>query len=634
MWRRCAIVLLVLVLGVVPALAQNSCPAIVERVLGEIGQNCAELDRNTACYGFTRVDSSFITPQPADFFTQPRDRAGLLELDSIQTYPLDVENGEFGAAALNVQASVPNSLPGQGVVFLLLGDATLTNDVPSEEALQPVDPVSFVLPRDTVLFTGPSEATNALGRLAAGSEVAVDGLAPEGFWMRAILNDQIAWVRLQDLPITREEAQRRFPMVGASSRTPMQAFYFQTGIGQPTCSEAQSVIAVQSPQGINVDLTVNGVDIRVGSMISFQTIGTGQALMLVHRGRVVTLDGTIVNAGEGAITGLTNDDDVIDWQLFGQMTDEQRELGERLQEALNKIAEANGWPTFEIGALPTPTPTPQPGPTATNTPQPGACVPPPTDPASGQPTHVVQRGETLFAIALQYQASMPEIIRLNNISDPSNIFSGQRLIIPRPCTGFVGVDTPARPTDVPGVCRGFALVSPLGDVPVVDTLYDWTEAPGATSYTVVFYNYLGQFAAEYSVNAPQTSITLNTGQIPTGSELYWEVRAFRDGQFLCTTGRTPKLTRLAEPGPTRTPTPFNASRDCIFYNEAVVSWSNAQPDDTITVVGKDPYSGVYTVQGQGASGSVMVTGMYYEFVVFEVYASSGPAVQLPGCPVP
>ncbi len=45
-------------------------------------------------------------------------------------------------------------------------------------------------------------------------------------------------------------------------------------------------------------------------------------------------------------------------------------------------------------------------------------------------THVVQPGETLAGIGLRYGVSAQAIARINGLSDPSYIYSGQRLIIP------------------------------------------------------------------------------------------------------------------------------------------------------------------------------------------------------------
>lgn len=52
-------------------------------------------------------------------------------------------------------------------------------------------------------------------------------------------------------------------------------------------------------------------------------------------------------------------------------------------------------------------------------------------PATGaQRVHIVQPGETLSSIAARYGVSPKAIAEINNLENPSRIFSGQRLIIP------------------------------------------------------------------------------------------------------------------------------------------------------------------------------------------------------------
>ncbi|MBL8155230.1 MAG: LysM peptidoglycan-binding domain-containing protein [Anaerolineae bacterium] len=52
------------------------------------------------------------------------------------------------------------------------------------------------------------------------------------------------------------------------------------------------------------------------------------------------------------------------------------------------------------------------------------------DAAPGVTIHVVQRGENLYRIALQYGLTVDEIAQYNGIVDPTNIQVGQRLLIP------------------------------------------------------------------------------------------------------------------------------------------------------------------------------------------------------------
>jgi LysM repeat protein len=59
---------------------------------------------------------------------------------------------------------------------------------------------------------------------------------------------------------------------------------------------------------------------------------------------------------------------------------------------------------------------------------PDAAAPKPTN--TGQRVHIVQPGETLSEIAIQYGVTPKAIAKANSLSNPSRIVSGQKLIIP------------------------------------------------------------------------------------------------------------------------------------------------------------------------------------------------------------
>jgi LysM repeat protein len=132
MWKRIFVTLLLLAcsIAVVEAQTGEDCPQIVETALQSVGDLCSLLGRNSACYGSSMVNSTpIVQPPPNDFFAAPGDRSELLQFREINPQPLDELTGTFGAAVLNAQANLPNTLPGQGVIFLLMGDARITNEV-------------------------------------------------------------------------------------------------------------------------------------------------------------------------------------------------------------------------------------------------------------------------------------------------------------------------------------------------------------------------------------------------------------------------------------------------------------------------------------------------------------------------
>ena len=69
-------------------LAQDStCPALVQQALSDVGDNCSDLSRNAACYGFNRVNASFFQEVAADTFSAPADRTDLTNLETVRTAP-------------------------------------------------------------------------------------------------------------------------------------------------------------------------------------------------------------------------------------------------------------------------------------------------------------------------------------------------------------------------------------------------------------------------------------------------------------------------------------------------------------------------------------------------------------------
>ncbi|MDX1991884.1 MAG: hypothetical protein SF029_05820 [bacterium] len=135
--------LLLIVLGVflLPALQHtfpsnaqpvDSCPAIVETALQAVDAVCADTGRNQACYANVALEA---LPQPtvADFrFEAVGDIVDVNDLAELRLSPMNSEEGYWGVALMRLQTSLPDTLPGQNVTFILFGDVQLTNATPPE----------------------------------------------------------------------------------------------------------------------------------------------------------------------------------------------------------------------------------------------------------------------------------------------------------------------------------------------------------------------------------------------------------------------------------------------------------------------------------------------------------------------
>jgi LysM repeat protein len=121
-------------------------------------------------------------------------------------------------------------------------------------------------------------------------------------------------------------------------------------------------------------------------------------------------------------------------------------------------------------AVPTPTQTSV-APTPTQAPQPTAMSTPVLPAPSPTPViHVVQPGDSLSAIAYQYDVSMEALAQANGIADTNVIHVGQKLIIPGP-TPIPTATVPPTMTPTPHIPPELEIVDVIGrGAPATETV--------------------------------------------------------------------------------------------------------------------------------------------------------------------
>ena len=205
------------------------CPALVQDALSRVEQLCTDTGRNQICYGHSVL---LAEPRPEirdALLSTPGDITDIHNVNRVRLFPMDVDLGQWGVALMRVQANLPNSLPGQNVLFLLFGDVELAPEAASQ----------FVSTNSTV----PSE--------------------------------------------------------------PVRAFRLRSGVGAPLCDDAPlDGLLIQTPHGVGrVELTINGVDLNLGSTVFFRaqesgylTVSTleGSALVSTEDGDSLALAGSQV----------------------------------------------------------------------------------------------------------------------------------------------------------------------------------------------------------------------------------------------------------------------------------------------------------------------------------------------------
>jgi hypothetical protein len=281
----------------------ETCPTIIEDALSAVGDNCGGLNRNSACYGFNVVQATFTEALATDFFSRPSDRSPISSLATIGTTPLRADLNQWGIALMSVQANLPDTLPGQNVVFMLLGDTEVENAVAPENAYIPGGTANVTTNMGVDLRYEADLNADVMGSIPGGTTVVADAISSDGQWLRVTYNDNFGWVLTA--AVTTTDDLSALGVYGENTRTPMQAFYFRNNITSTDCTQAPDALLVQGPQNLTIDITIAGADVRMGSSALFRIIPVDAALLQILRGlygddievgsllQVIAIDGEI-----------------------------------------------------------------------------------------------------------------------------------------------------------------------------------------------------------------------------------------------------------------------------------------------------------------------------------------------------
>ncbi|MEP7293343.1 MAG: right-handed parallel beta-helix repeat-containing protein, partial [Chloroflexota bacterium] len=315
---------------------------------------------------------------------------------------------------------------------MVLGGTQVENAVAPEDAFQTLGTASVSLTIGGDLYFEPNFAAQVMGSVPMGITLTADAVSLDGQWVRVVYQGTPGWVTRQ--VIGAEADLSALAVIGPDTKTPMQAFYFRTGIGGTECVDAPTSLVIQGPQNLTVNINANGADIQLSSTIALQAlpadpttlqnlrdeygnIGDVSQLMkiVVIDGHVVLNEGTdeeiVMETGETTFRclsdaenlgedGEANDREVINacpWSPPRDVTVED----------LEEFRELEGLPLnyaidlpLDLPTLtPTPSDTPRPQgaglilttaaptltPTGTDTPVPPPGEPP-TQPPAGSPT--------------------------------------------------------------------------------------------------------------------------------------------------------------------------------------------------------------------------------------------------------
>ncbi|MEL6526993.1 MAG: SH3 domain-containing protein, partial [Chloroflexota bacterium] len=450
------------------------------------------------------------------------------------------DTGEWGVALMNVQADLPNSLPGQNVTFFLLGDTEVENAISAEDAFEGSDgiEVTVVSPAGANIRSGPGLNFNVITGAADGNTLLADGLSEDGEWLRVITRNRPLWINrsvIDDSVAGIDE----LPTLTPDLNSPMQAFYLRTGIGQPECEDfPDNTLIVQGPENIEVNITVNGADITIGSTVGLRVIiidGEPFLEVIAFAGEIDFMGQTLL-PGERSVACLSDADD-------RGLDGEENDLIVTCDPSEPEPVEGFNEEWCSLDQLPT--------------------------------------SLLNYEISIGCSSFVPVTTNAGNTGNNPDVGDG---------------------SFVPDLnCGTLSLVSPLVPVSSGTQNFTWNTAVGNNvTYQLVFYNFEGVEVESFftlPISSPDasetTSLSVNLGaQTSTGGQFSWEVRAYVDGVYACASGGSGTLVRTGEsnPAPPDTSQFFASLSNCVtFYSsitDATVSWQGA-PDASVFISYED-----------------------------------------------
>jgi hypothetical protein len=291
-------------------LGQNTeelCRAFINRAFGDLGNNCANLASDEACYGFGNdgeVSSTFYVDGEAQVvqdgtFNEAADRVALLDEDAsstvesieTQAFALDTDGdgddeSQWGLAMLEVPANLPAQQSNNTAVYLLFGGARIENAVMPEDAVKRAEePVSVTANDGASLYSSPEGLgydvpSEVVGTSSGGLEA--DAVSPDGEWARVFFSYErrfgertTAWVQVSDLADS--EGLDALPVMGPESYTPMQSLFMSNDFSRPECSQVPAPgFLVQGPDAIETDFVLNNMPVTVTSTVYFRQLSSSR----------------------------------------------------------------------------------------------------------------------------------------------------------------------------------------------------------------------------------------------------------------------------------------------------------------------------------------------------------------------
>jgi hypothetical protein len=273
------------------------CGQVLPLAMKNLAAHCSQLDRNQVCYANPSLHVEFANAAQATatpvVFRQIGDTIPIISLQSLTTTPLNLKTGEWGLAVLKVQTTLPGTIAGQAVTFVLYGDTRLVQPIEETQSSTPgaAGPsCSVQTTRATALHLQPDASAPTISTLPSQVSVSLRGRLADNSWLVAAYQGQSGWLDAANLSANGCE-MNRLPTVDPAAPATLDgpgAFYFATGVSAQSACQDLPVggLLIHSPSGQKVRLKLNGADLTIGSTVLFSAQAHKSMSLAVLDGQV------------------------------------------------------------------------------------------------------------------------------------------------------------------------------------------------------------------------------------------------------------------------------------------------------------------------------------------------------------
>jgi hypothetical protein len=271
------LLLALLVSSSVAAQDLSECLRIVAQSLADTGVNCANNASGAACYAAGNLESVIESVVDKASFDEPGETIALDDVITLAPGTMDLTEEAWGITVFNMQANLPTNFD-RSVVVLGFGGVEMESGVPRDTRFKPLSSLLTVTTNSSselrMVTLGDPDEADVIGEVAAGVSLPADAVSEDGLWVRVVSDDMPAWISAAAL----EDDISSLPVYGPNHMTSFQSFFLRPDSDDSPCNSAPSLLVVQAPSQVPVDIVVNCVPIRIESTIILRARQVGAAV--------------------------------------------------------------------------------------------------------------------------------------------------------------------------------------------------------------------------------------------------------------------------------------------------------------------------------------------------------------------